>query len=385
MDPRRFSWLLAPLLCACLEANSPPDDADGDENPAARPDFTVRYRTAHVDIAPGFTQPVCRGTLDTIDRHVEAVGNLLDIDVQSRPTLYWFNEHAEGALTEHEDSCGWCRDACDCTSTNGEVIYSQLESIFHELTHAVVLPAWGRSDVIFEEGVAIGLNGGHVLSPVFERPSETAGGTRHGGGHFSRWLVDRFGPAKFRAMFEPRLGVSSTKEEVFAAVEEVYGIPFPDLEAEYFATAPVIYPALFDPCDDLPHVPWHGDHWELHAAPDCDAPNIFGPRDEDAAMTVSVTLDLPELPPEHWLAVDVLPDLYGTVTRCIDEPLYDVDDPRALVTNHVVANNVGLGPRPGRYRLTIPLPDSGELVVRICPWNGEWPQAGEPPHACLDE
>lgn len=60
-----------------------------------------------------------------------------------------------------------------------------------------------------------------------------------------------------------------------------------------------------------------------------------------------------------------------------------MDDAHALASDHVVANNVGLG--PGRHRLTMPLPETGELVVRICPWNGEWPQAGEPPHACVDE
>jgi hypothetical protein len=385
MELRRFSWLLAPLLCACPEPDLPPDAGGGNDDSAARPEFPIRYRTHHVDIAPGFTQPVCRGALDEIDHHIEMVAGLLDIDVQTRPTFYWFNEHAEGALADNDESCDWCRNGCDCTTAGGEVIYSDTNSMFHELTHAVVTPAWGRSDVIFSEGIAYALDGGHVVMSTLERPSEVAGGTRHGGAHFSRWLVERFGPAKLRELFPPRLGVSSTKEEVFAAVEEVYGIPFLDLEAEYYATAPAIYPALFDPCDGLPHVPWQGDHWELHATPDCDSPSIFGPRDEDAAMTVSVTLDLPELPPDHWLAVDVLPDLYGKVTRCIDAPVYDVDDPREFASDSIVANNVGLGPRPGRFRLTMPLPESGELVVRICPWNGEWPQAGEPPHACLDD
>jgi hypothetical protein len=67
-------------------------------------------------------------------------------------------------------------------------------------------------------------------------------------------------------MFD-RLNRTSTKEQVFAAVEEVYGLPFEELEAEYFATAPTIYtlPGL---CDGLLDIPRNGDRWELRVDSD---------------------------------------------------------------------------------------------------------------------
>jgi hypothetical protein len=391
MEPKRFAWPVVLLLCACSSAACSPaddeglvvDDADAG-TPDPRPDFPVRYHTDHVDIAPGFTQPVCRGTLDRIDRHVEAVADLLDIDLQSRPTFYWFNGHADGALAGSNESCDWCASSCNCTRANGSVIYGGAKAMFHELTHAVVVPAWGSSDIIFAEGVAHGLDGNHVMWQAYERPSEFVGGRRHAGAHFTRWLVDRHGPEKFHQLFE-RLGrpTTNTKDEVFAVVEDVYGTPFLDLETEYFATAPDIYPAP-GLCDGLVHVPWQGDRWELRATADCDSPSTFGPRDEDGAMSIAVTLDMPALPSDEQFAADILPISLGMMTPCIDAPLHD-DEAEQFISGPPVSNWIVFGARPGRYRLDMPLPDTGELVVRICQWNGEWRVAGEPPSLCLPE
>lgn len=393
MEPKRFAWPFLLVLCACPSAASSPEDDEGiedgdadDGDPDPRPDFAVRYHTAHVDIAPGFTQPVCRGTLDRIDRHVEAVAGLLDIDVQSRPTFYWFNEHADGAFAGSDESCDWCGSSCDCTRANGSVIYGSEKSMFHELTHSVVWPAWGRSDVVFEEGIAHGLDGNHLTWQAYERPSDFVGGPRHAGAHFTRWLVDHYGPAKFHELFL-RLGppTTNTKDEVFAVVEEVYGTPFLDLESEYFDTASDIYPAP-GLCDGLELIPWQGDRWEIHATADCDSPSTFGPRDQDGAMSIAVLIDLPALPPGEQFAADVLPEVghSGTMTPCIDAPRDD-DDARHFIAGLPVANPIFFPARPGRYRMDVPLPDTGELVVRLCQWNGQWREAGEPPSLCLDE
>jgi hypothetical protein len=389
MERKRIPWLFALVLHACQEPSSPLDagavDDDEVDDSVPQPDFEIRYRTRYVDIAPGFSQPICRGTLDQIDRHVEGVAALLGIDVKSRTTFYWFNEHADGALAGSNESCDWCRSSCGCARGNGTIIYGGAKNMLHELTHAVVFPTWGRSDILFEEGIAYGLDGEHVIPPTHTLPREVVGGERPGASHFSRWLVDRHGPAQFHALFE-HLGppTSNTKDEVFAVVEDVYGLPFLDLEAEYFATAADIYPAP-GLCDGLPHVPWQGDRWELRATADCDAPNVFGPRDEDGAMVVAVTLDLPALPPEEVFTVDVIPDFLGTFTPCIEAPIYDDEDPEGFVSGPPAANPIVFPARPGRYRLDMPLPDSGELLVRLCQWDGEWRVYGEPPSACLPD
>src|SRR5690606_37131686 len=114
------------------------------------------------------------------------------------------------------------------------------------------------------------------------KPSDVAGSGQHGGAHFSRWLIDRFGTAKFREMFD-RLNKKSTKAEVFAAVEEVYGLPFEELEAEYYATAPMAYP-LPGLCEGHQNIPWNGDRWELDVSADCDEPHMIGPADDGGML-----------------------------------------------------------------------------------------------------
>lgn len=361
------------------------DDAMPPEiEPADGPDFEVRYATKYVDIAPGFSQPVCRGTLEEVDRHVAAVTSLLQIDPVARPTWYWFNDSAEGSLAPNGDFRMWCSRGVACTAANGTAMYSRHESIAHELVHAFVIPAWGRSDILFEEGAAYGLSRRqrsvnnvltrHSLLDDFP-PSEIAGGQGGAGGHFSRWLVDSFGPQSFRELFSPRLGTSSTAEEVFAAVEEVYGVPFAELEADYFATAPTIYPipAL---CDGLVHIPWDGDRWEMRLSTDCDAAHVFGPRDGDATNYVAVTLEIPpemeDVPLAGWFPSGGLGG-QGELIPCIEEPLFDTDPEVAKITHF--SNGPTLVGARGRYRLELPIDDSGEARARLCPDNGLFPGA----------
>lgn len=389
--PRQLG-LAAAVLAACTASDDsiPESTMSGaDDAPVRGPDFADRYRTRYVDVAPGFTQPICRGTLDELDRHVELLERLLDIESRERIRWYFFNEHAEGSF-DSEDRCEWCSNCTGCYL--GGSIYSGLDAVLHEITHAMVIPAWGRSDVLFNEGIAEALRGTHVVMPYWAsyRPSEYA--NNYAAPHFNRWLLDRDGPAKLRELFSPRLGPSSTKDEVFAAVEDVYGLPFEDLEAEYFATAATIYPAP-GLCDGLVQIPWNGDRWELRTVADCDAPHMFGPfdvdltkpPDEPAPMAVVVTLDIPPalegIPLTAWS-----PSGEGAeLVPCLDEPLYDVDPE--------LAESKGLDPstsvafHSGRYKVTLPVYEGGEVYLRICPHNGARPKLDptEDPEHCVGD
>ncbi|PRQ05301.1 hypothetical protein ENSA5_02910 [Enhygromyxa salina] len=372
----RVLQLLLILATACA------DDGDGaehdDEAPAKGP-FEVQYHTEYVDIAPGFSQPVCRGSLDEIDRHVEATAELLDIDVQERITLFWYNQNAAGSLADISEICEWCSGCGGCY--NG-VAHIRLAVLYHELVHAVVAPVWGWSDTLFAEGVAMGLDRnidgyGSGISTIYNldllsstMPSDVAGSGMHGGAHFSRWLIDRFGPGKFSEMFD-RLSMSASKEEVFAAVEEVYGLPFEELEAEYYATAPLAYP-LPGLCEGHVNVPWNGDRWELSASSDCDEPHMFGPAD-DGGMYAVVTMDIPPEYVEEELAVWVPSDVGANVWPCLDEPMYDVDP--TFFGAQVIHNSLSppIFRAAGRYRIEMPVYDSGDIYLRLCVSNGKHP------------
>lgn len=383
--------LLGVAICgACIEN----DDTEGLGDPPIKgPDFEVRYQTKYVDIAPGFTQPVCRGSLDEIDRHIEAVADLLNIEVEGRTTLFLYNGVAEGSMADNNEICSWCSSCAGCFNGPAHATYS---SLHHELVHAVVVPAWGRSDTLFEEGIAKGMDRdrgvyGTGITTIYDldilnnrKPSDVAGSGQHGGAHFSRWLVDRFGTDKFREMFD-RLTTKSTKEEVFAAVEAVYGLPFEELEAEYYATAPLVYP-LPGLCEGLVNIPWNGDRWELNTSTDCDEPHMFGPAGDGGNLAV-VTIDVPPEYVDEPLAVWVPSNVIADVWPCIDEPMYDVDPTR--FEGGVIHNN--FGPHsfrmPGRHRIEVPVYESGTVYLRLCPDKGSWPLADPTvdPENCLGD
>lgn len=361
------------------EAVDDDEPSGDDENPAQGPDFEVRYQTKYVDIAPGFTQPVCRGTLDEIDRYMEVVADKLDIDLEGRTTVYWYNEKAEGAFTDNSERCDWCSPCAAGCYYDGVAHVSQL-SLHHELVHAVVTPPWGRTDTLFSEGIAdgsdrqIGASAAGISSiynlPSNEKPSDIAGSGKHGGARFSPWLVDQFGPASFRELFE-RLSASPSKEEVFAVVEDVYGLPFEELEAEYFANAPTAYP-LPALCDGHVHIPWNGDRWELSGPADCDAPYMFGPNDDGGMTAVAIIEISPEyvdVPMAMWIPSDV----NAKVWPCIDEPLYDPDE--TLLGGQLISNWVEFPVfrMPGRYRVELPVYEAEEVYLRLCPDNGKSP------------
>lgn len=381
------------MLAACVASDGSAPEATmsgSDDPPVLGPDFTIRYQTRYVDVAPGFTQPVCRGTLDELDRHAEVLERLLDIEARDRIRWYFFNEHAEGSF-DSEDRCDWCSNCAGCY--RGGSIYSGLDAVLHEITHAMVIPAWGRSDALFNEGIAEAFRGSHVVMPYWAsyRPSEYVGD--YAAPHFVRWLLDRDDPAKLRELFEPRLGPSSTKEEVFAAVEEVYGVPFEDLEADYFATAATIYPAP-GLCDGLVHIPWNGDRWELHVTADCDAPHMFGPFDVDltkppdapAPMAVGVTLDIPPALEGVALTAWSPSDEAAELVPCLDEPLYGVDP--ELAESKGLSASTSATFHAGRYRVALPVVEPGEDVyLRICPHNGAPPRIDptEDPEHCVGD
>lgn len=392
--------LALPLACSpaddALPGNASMGDGAEDVLPDV-PDFEVRYRTKYFDIAPGFAQPICRGTLDELDRYMDSVAELLDIRVDRRTTIYWYNEHAVGARAD--SSCDWCPSSCGCYAGYG-VVHADRRIVHHEVVHALVSPAWGRSDIVFSEGIAMGLDrieeyargvtSVHSLASS-ERPTEVAGGTQHGGGHFTRWIIDRYGAATLRELFPPRLDGSATQAEVFAAVEEVFGVSFETLEAEYLATAATIYPAL-GLCDGLVHVPWSGDRWELRVTAECDALHVFGPLDVDATeptaasapLAVVVTVDVPAeldgVPLVAWIPSGER----ASLTPCLDEPLVAADP--ALAASSALSQSLVNALPAGRYRLELPVDEPGDVYMRICPHNGAPPRLDptEDPEHCLE-
>ncbi|PRQ06305.1 hypothetical protein [Enhygromyxa salina] len=370
--PPHILFVPAILLSSCVPDDEP-DDEPG-EVPARGPDFEVRYHTKYLDIAPGFSQPVCRGSLDEMDRYMEAVADLLGIEIQQPTTVFWYNGLATGSLAERAEICDWCNGSC--AGCYKGVVHSDFRTLRHELVHAVVTPAWGRSVRLFSEGIAHGLDW-YLPGTSWVYPSmtnqvllEIVGSGSYDSGHFSRWLIARFGPGKFSELFEPRLDQHATKEQVLDAVEDIYGLTFAELEAEYAATAAITYP-LPGLCEGLMELPLNGDRWELNLTADCDAPHTFGPSGDGTnfvAFTIDVPVEFDGVPIAAWIPSD----MSAAVAPCLDEPLYGVDFD--TVRSTTMNNN---GPttfrRTGKHRVELPVVDAGDVYMRLCPANDKFP------------
>ena len=143
-----------------------------------------------------------------------------------------------------------------------------------------------------------------------------------------------------------------------------------ELETEYFDTAPNIYP-LPGFCDDLMEIPWNGDRWELQVTTDCDEPHVFGPNDDGETFVVAI-VDIPAEFVGTPLASWTPSDASAVVWPCIEEPLYDAD--LEIVHRNGIYNDAPTHFRTaGRHRIELPVVESGEVYLRLCPDNGKFP------------
>lgn len=369
-------------FAACwLAGCGQPAAGEDPEPPVPGPDFEVVYRTKYVDIAPGFTQPICRGSLDDIDRHVEATADFLEIDVEDRITLYWYNANARGALAESDEICNWC--ACKSCYNHGAV-HTRFDALHHELVHAVIAPAWGWSDGLFAEGIPgaldrielwVGLPGHGDAVTIYPALSSIPPSDyidNHSDGHFVLWLIERFGLAAMREMFEPRLRPSSSVDDVRAAFEDVYGMTFEDVEAEYYSSAPQVYPVR-GLCDGLLEVPWSdGMIWDMQVDADCDAPYVFGPND-DGQMVVVAVVDVPPELVGTTLATWNTADTLAHAWPCIEAPIAELADYEHLGTPLIHNYSTTEFRMAGRHRIELPVADEGDVRLRLCRDNGKFP------------
>lgn len=328
--PRGFSVGLISLICACGDVEEPGHPCI--RGPADPPSDEFRYETLHTDIATKFDHPVCAGTLADIDRHVEQVGDALGIEPTRRIPIY---------MSFSVEDC----DA-DCVRANGDVIASP-GSLPHELVHALTCEWDGRSDPLYEEGLAEAFDGSPSYAPddsLDPLESFAGGGDQYAyritSEMFVRWLYEEFGPTPLEDAFR-RTGVASGYMSFANVFESAYRVPLSDAEARFLAERPLLFAPPWDQCTGS-DVQWQGDLWRVDATLDCDDGVTLGPylgvpwlsvTGNDPAMYQRFTLtgkddreyllQLDGIEGEWSLGEPIL-DWGVRVTPCIAEP---VDDP----------------------------------------------------------
>ena len=306
---------------------------------------------------------ICGGTLARIDRHIEAVASILDVEPEPIE-IYW-----------HEPDPSSGRPAA---YFDHAAIVSNHRSLLHELVHAVSIPTMGRSDKMFIEGIANAYEESSTelrFTIDFDISAALGTGSR-GSGHFTRWLVETYGPEPFKALFDRP---TPTTAEIRARIEDGYGMTLEELEAEFFESAPAWYSEI-GTCDGLERFAWPdaSDRFAYETVGDCEASNAFGfTGDSDYPYFMAVVLELPpELVGREFTAPVVLPDSTGNLAgirpcsigegppgEAIDPPFWiDGGLSEALLGNFQTT----------AYRLELPFAEDGEVVaVEIELWPEE--------------
>jgi len=207
----------------------------------------VQYVTPRLELATGFDAPVCAGTLDSLDAHLERVGQTLGLGLTGEPIrVYWLSE------SETEDICGEGTGGCFFPATR--VVFGQESSLTHELVHAA-LDSRGDSSFL-EEGMAEMLSGVGVYydaratdASVAERIDLSRSEYRDGGvdyaaaGHFVRWVFETGGTAAM-VNLATELEHSASADEIVATLQEAMSDPIDVISERYRAEAPKYYRGL---------------------------------------------------------------------------------------------------------------------------------------------
>lgn len=279
---RSFHLALSTIAIACLGGGC-----------AELPE--VGYETDRLEVATYFDAPLCRGTLDSFDDHIDRIEDMLGIGYAVDPIRVYWLSHAEV-----EDRCGEDRGGCFYPSTR--VVFTRGQSLRHELVHAV-LDSKGESYFV-EEGMAEMLSGVGVYYDVSDAsvsPAEhlTLSRTeyRRGGldydaaAHFVRWVYETAGPSAMLRLAD-EIEARSTAAEIENTLEAVVGERMQTIEDDYRTSAPDYYAGLAH--GSLAAPSWDTLEDGLTVRLDCAEPETFGPLPQgDAGLYRVFRVDMP--------------------------------------------------------------------------------------------
>jgi hypothetical protein len=250
-------------------------------------------------------RPICGGTVEAMDRHIEQIFEVVGEVVPDDASVdYVFTQDAPCRSLDTE--------ACVHPKRSGPIVYSPQIPHHHELAHAAHLLMWPRNRAFLEEGFA------HLFSEESELPAfwiyedpeidleidldrvfaearRLTWAQHHGTWIFTGQLVRTHGVAGLRDLWRAVPGAPSVAEidaalhpswggdplrssaaDVTTAYREVFGTEAADLLTPQ-SEGERLTGCVWILCDEP--LPWEGDEWRLESPlPDCENdPAAVGP------------------------------------------------------------------------------------------------------------
>ncbi len=226
----------------------------------------VTHETDYLEIGTDFENPVCAGNLKLMDEQVEFVAQVLEHELNGPFSVSWYEWYTD------IEACS--ESAMACTKNNGNV-YTNWDSMAHELVHAVANEVNPDAPPVFAEGLAVMLEGvtlgtPFALSEVIAHENVSSV-DYEGLGHFTRWLIDTYGIDAYLTAYEAAEwsdDIASSQNEAFRLA---YGKEWSELVAEHKRDAPDYFRGLgpFEICATDDVLPWNGERWEHTITVDC--------------------------------------------------------------------------------------------------------------------
>ncbi len=282
----------------------------------------LSYVTDRLQIGTAFDDPICEGTLQQFDDHVDGVEQALAQPSNTDPiVVYW--------LDNVDQYCGEGRGGCFFPGTR--ILFSTGSSITHELVHAV-LDSTAHTYFV-EEGIAEIYSG----VDVFYRPDPVDGGLadrltlsrsayRDGkldyasAAHFMRYVHQTRGELAMRGLADVIAAGGSTKG-ITDTIERSFDSTIEEIGDRYFAEAPSYYRGFSAAGVPTSSELWRGETIHL----DCDDDATRGPLGQGGGGLYQVRRVEVERGGEATFAVDG--DSDGWVT------LFDPNRNNGIVTN----------------------------------------------------
>lgn len=226
---------------------------------------------------------ICHGSASHMDRFVERLSLLLGMDsaedirvpVRFVDDVSWCNTTTRIACYSPDDMSVYA-EALDSSG------YRPMGVLRHEVAHAVIDQAWGRSIPFLEEGLAeatgrasLGITSSVENREILEQVDVDAGSLDYvEAAKFTYCLIDNFGIEKFKNLFQS-LERDSRIDEILDGFYAVYGEPLEILEQGYLSGhRGCTY--QFDMCDSDPEI---FSTRKPSVVVDCSDAQVFGFRD----------------------------------------------------------------------------------------------------------
>lgn len=328
------------------------------------PDF--RYQTEHLHVATDFDEPLCRGDLDHYELLISTLESQLGTTLDKQVDVYLWDPLA------WSPSPGWCSSETASGCYGQATIHSSLDSVDHELVHAVA-EGLGSPAPFWSEGAAEALQSDRTFFnnslPLDNVDLDTSTLSYQTAGHFSRWLLETYGQERYRELLRSR----GSARSAFAAT---YSMSLEDAQSLYVQEAPYSYDALVT-CEHPELERLDPTRWAESIEVNCEAKHVRGgPRGMGAFRVLTV-----EQRATYALFTDAS---IATIARCrdlvldtepvADDPAYGDVPPTTpeFVTQYVQLFAVGgettvLDLVPGRYEILVGFPDfePGDVTVSV--------------------